>query len=52
MKYIIYGAVAALTGWAVWYVVRQSGRQIRGKGGCGWGGGCSSCGKDCAQRKE
>ena len=48
MKYIIYGAVAALTVWAVWYVVRQISRQIRGKGGCG----CSSCGKDCSQRKE
>ncbi|MBS6215617.1 MAG: FeoB-associated Cys-rich membrane protein [Clostridiales bacterium] len=50
MKYIIYGAVAALAVWAVWYVVRQIGRQIRGKGGCGCG--CSACGKDCSQRKE
>ena len=37
MKYLIYLAVAGLTVWAVWYLVRQVRRQLRG-GGCGCGG--------------
>ena len=54
MKYIIYLAVAGLTVWAVWYLIRQVRRQLRGGGcGCGCGGSsCSACGKDCARREQ
>ena len=54
MKYFIYLAVAGLTVWAVWYLVRQVRRQLRGGGcGCGCGGSpAPPAGKDFVPRRE
>ncbi len=49
MKYVIYALVAALSVWAVCYLVKAVRRQLTG--GCGCGGGCGGdCGK-CKGRR-
>ncbi len=43
MKYVIYALVAALSVWAVWYLVKAVRRQLGGGCGCGCGGDCGRC---------
>ena len=53
LKLIIYAAVLALSGWAVWYVVRHLRRQMKGRCGCGCGGACDGCpAGGCAGRRK
>lgn len=49
MDFLIYGAVAALAVWSVWYVVRHIVRQLRGKD-CE--GDCSACPCGCGSCKK
>lgn len=51
MKYVIYALVAALSVWAVCYLVKAVRRQLKGGCGCGCGGDCARCASRQAPRR-